>query len=155
VGFSPPSLRRAGPQEEAQALTATLAAEPSQRERLARWTCCSLLLHLDRSAPRTCCSLLLHLDRRGRRNSKGYVEYDDPSHPLATGRGQVKQHRAVLFDAIGGDEAPHGCQHCGRAVRWSPTDGEQQLVVDHLNHDRADNRPENLVPSCRACNSRR
>lgn len=67
----------------------------------------------------------------------------------------MKQHRAVLFDAIGGDEAPHGCQHCGRAVRWSPTDGEQQLVVDHLNHDRADNRPENLVPSCRACNSRR
>lgn len=75
------------------------------------------------------------------------------NHPLAT-QGQVKEHRKVLYDSIG--EGPHRCHWeqfsgCGQdQLQW-----HGDLCTDHVNRDTLDNRSENLVPSCRACNSAR
>lgn len=74
-------------------------------------------------------------------------------HPLDTACGRVYEHRVVLFDAIG--EGPHACHWCGIEVHWFPSDGDKELQPDHLNSIRDDNRPENLVPSCRGCNTTR
>lgn len=71
-----------------------------------------------------------------------------PKHPLADRRGRVYEHRAVLFDCLSGGRLP--CFWCGTPLEWLVN-----LFVDHLNHDRHDNRPENLVPSCNGCNAGR
>lgn len=80
-----------------------------------------------------------------------------PDHPLAINdRGQVWEHRAVLWDKVGG--GTHPCHYCGKPVQWylPKTRDERhavdELTVEHLNRDRSDNRPENLVPSCLGCN---
>jgi len=54
----------------------------------------------------------------------------------------------VLYDAIG--EGPHRCHWCGCGIAWG-----RNMHADHLDHDRARNTPENLVPACDRCNSRR
>lgn len=83
------------------------------------------------------------------------MEYD---HPLATTGSVVMEHRKVLFDTIG--PGPHECHWnetygCGRiSLEWGGLQGDS-LCVDHLDHDRTNNAPENLVPSCIACNLRR
>jgi 5-methylcytosine-specific restriction endonuclease McrA len=79
--------------------------------------------------------------------SKGYVEVKCTGHPLAR-RGWVAEHRMALYDAIG--PGPHACRWCGSEVEWG-----RNLHVDHLDHDRGRNVPENLVPACSDCNSRR
>ena len=79
-------------------------------------------------------------------------------HPLSTSGGVVSEHRKVLFDRIG--PGPHECHWnemygCGRAsLEWGGLQGDS-LCVDHLDDDRTNNSPENLVPSCIACNLRR
>ncbi|MEU8186026.1 hypothetical protein [Micromonospora carbonacea] len=70
-------------------------------------------------------------------------------HPLARSSGRVYEHRVVLYDQIG--PGPHPCNWCGTTVHWDPVDGPA-LQVDHLNGVGDDNRPENLVASCNACN---
>lgn len=85
--------------------------------------------------------------------SNGYVKEWTPTHPLCDGRGAVSVHRRVLYDAIGG--GAHPCHWCQRAVHWrvrvaSPRPDD--LVVDHLDGNRANNDLANLVPSCQACN---
>lgn len=86
------------------------------------------------------------------------VRYE-PGHPLAfNAKGQVSEHRAVLWAKIGPGE--HPCHWCGTTVQWCfgrrqgsrPAD---ELNTDHVNSDRRDNRPENLVPSCFRCNVKR
>ena len=86
-----------------------------------------------------------------------------PRHPLRFENGWVRPHRVVLFDKIG--DGIHACTWCGRKIAWRahylPVDrvpfAEQpgELTVDHENADTLDNRPENLVPACRRCNSAR
>lgn len=76
-----------------------------------------------------------------------------PSHPLASKHGIVYVHRQVLFDAIG--VGPHTCHWCGVLVEWVGKCEPNELQPDHLNGDGADNRIENLVPSCRTCNTTR
>lgn len=77
-------------------------------------------------------------------------------HPLAhRGTGRVYVHRAVLYEAIGAVRVP--CFWCGRPLRWTtekpvPADG---IIPDHLDGDRHNNSPENLVPACSGCNCRR
>lgn len=75
-------------------------------------------------------------------------------HPLADKQGRTWEHRLVLFDLLGGADAP--CHYCGLKLRWFAHRSEKDAMqVDHLNRVRDDNRPENLVPACRKCNVRR
>jgi hypothetical protein len=85
----------------------------------------------------------------GRRYRTRYA----PTHPLASKHGIVYEHRQVLYDAIGG--GVHHCFWCGTDVEWAPKGDPKELQPDHLNGDGADNRIENLVPSCRRCNTTR
>jgi hypothetical protein len=57
--------------------------------------------------------------------SNGYVRIWEPTHPLAKRDGHVLEHRKVVYDA--GIEVPPGYH------------------VHHANHDRTDNRLENLL----------
>lgn len=79
---------------------------------------------------------------------KRYRIIRDPSHPLSDRRGRVYEHRAVLFNIVEGRRVP--CFWCGKPLEWLTN-----LFVDHLNHDRHDNRSTNLVPSCNGCNAGR
>lgn len=74
-------------------------------------------------------------------------------HPLAHANGRAYEHRVVLYDLIG--PGPHPCHWCGELVEWLPKGAPGELQPDHLNDDGGDNRPENLVPSCRRCNTTR
>jgi AraC-like DNA-binding protein len=78
----------------------------------------------------------------------GYVIYIGYKHPAANVSGVTREHRIVLWDKLEGQDAP--CNWCGMDLKWGVN-----LVADHLNWDRADNRPENLVPSCQPCNGKR
>ena len=70
-----------------------------------------------------------------------------PGHPLASARGRVFEHRMVLYNRIGA--GPHPCELCGEILEWP------EIVVDHVNCVRTDNRLENLRVCCRGCNARR
>ena len=76
-----------------------------------------------------------------------------PGHPLAGKSGVVYVHRMVLFDSIG--PGVHACHWCNTAVEWAPKGHPRELQPDHLNGDGADNGIDNLVPSCRRCNTAR
>ena len=82
-----------------------------------------------------------------RLTSNGYVSVFDPAHPLADGHGRVYEHRKILLDAIG--PGAHACHWCQRLVWWTAT---PLLTVDHLDWNRLNNTPANLVPSCDGCN---
>jgi len=71
-----------------------------------------------------------------------------PTHPLCDKLGRVLEHRMVLYDDVFGSNLP--CFWCGKELYW-----KKNLCVDHLNHDRHDNRLKNLVPSCNSCNAGR
>lgn len=76
-----------------------------------------------------------------------------PDHPLAPpSRPWIYEHRKVLYEAIG--PGPHPCHWCGAMVNWMDPI-ESKIEVDHLNQVRDDNRPENLVASCKSCNAAR
>lgn len=68
-------------------------------------------------------------------------------HPLASKKGQLAEHRKVLYDKIG--VGPHPCHWCGKLLVWG---GILGLNVDHLDGDKLNNDSENLVPSCCGCN---
>lgn len=88
------------------------------------------------------------------RPSSGYRTVYRPGHPLAKTDGKVLEHRAVLFDAIG--PGAHMCHWCLAVITWdAPYPTRRALVGDHLNFQRSDNRPENLVPCCVSCSARR
>jgi hypothetical protein len=91
-------------------------------------------------------------DRDRYQQPSGYWNVKRPGHPLAGDLGWVREHRVVLYDAIGSGE--HACHWCSRTVSWERIypghpDG---LVVDHLDEDPSNNDPSNLVPSCAPCN---
>lgn len=81
-------------------------------------------------------------------HSEGYVLLGKPFHPLADRRGAVYEHRRVLYARIG--PGVHDCHWCKTPVEWMV-----DLEADHVNSIRDDNRSENLVQSCHACNTRR
>lgn len=123
--------------------------------------------HLTRSSGATLCKKHYHRQYRhgdvdmtstrsgisashGRRYRNVYV----PGHPVAGKRGMAYEHRVVLYEAIG--PGVHQCHWCAAKVDWSANRfAANVLQVDHLNGIGDDNRPANLVPSCRACNTTR
>lgn len=72
------------------------------------------------------------------------------NHPIANRGGWLYEHRKVLFDKIG--PGPHPCHWCGVSLEWG---GMKGVIADHMNRNKKDNRPENLVPSCQTCNTTR
>lgn len=78
-----------------------------------------------------------------------------PAHPLAPPSGTVAECRLVLYEEIG--PGSHQCRWCDKVVTWMPgaTNHPDSLVADHLDWDKHNNAPENLVPSCRVCNAHR
>lgn len=84
----------------------------------------------------------------GHITENGYRAYYKPNHPLAESGGKVFEHRMVLYASIGAGK--HPCNWCDRILQWGA-----DLVVDHINFKKLDNRIENLVPSCLSCNTLR
>jgi len=82
------------------------------------------------------------------RHTAGYVLIYDATHPLRDRHNYVYEHRAVLMAKVG--SGSQACHHCGCVVTWGV-----DLETDHLDYDRANNDPSNLVPSCHTCNTRR
>ena len=82
-------------------------------------------------------------------HSNGYKLLYAPDHPIST-KGQpvrVYEHRAVYYEKHG--DGPFRCHWCRLEVTWST------MHVDHLDDDKTNNEPTNLVASCPVCNQRR
>jgi len=62
--------------------------------------------------------------------------------------GRQFEHRIILRAVIG--DEPHPCHWCNRILTWGV-----DLHVDHVNGDKLDNDPHNIVPCCQPCNNRR
>lgn len=75
-------------------------------------------------------------------------------HPLAEGKSRsIQVHQLVLWDKIG--SGTHPCHYCATPVTWlAPRFSKDRLETEHLDRDRLNNGPENLVPCCRTCNQR-
>lgn len=84
--------------------------------------------------------------------SHGYVTMRAPGHPVSHKGGTAYVHRKVLFDCIG--DRLHSCHWCKCEIEWMAK-GKRRLVADHLDGNKANNDPTNLVPSCHNCNSTR
>jgi hypothetical protein len=81
-------------------------------------------------------------------HSGGYLLAYAPGHPLARGQNpRVYAHRLAFYGAHG--EGPFRCRWCAATVGW---DG---MHIDHLDDDKQNNDPANLVPSCPVCNQQR
>lgn len=87
---------------------------------------------------------------------KRYGSFEAPIRalvPYVETNGYVKVghryvHREVLFAKIGDGE--HPCNWCGRVLTWG-----LDLLTDHVDGDKLNNEPSNLVPACNPCNVRR
>lgn len=93
---------------------------------------------------------------QGRRfmHPNGYWLISDIRHPLADVSGKVYEHRAILWEKLGRPSVSQ-CHYCGTDVYWFSTIHAERASCDHVDFDRANNDPGNLVVSCIACNSRR
>lgn len=83
----------------------------------------------------------------------GYEIYIGYNHPAALACGVTRYHRIVLWEKIGGGE--HPCHWCGKIVSWDKpmhTNWHYALIVDHVDWDKTNNDPSNLVPACNDCN---
>lgn len=81
-------------------------------------------------------------------NDRGYIKLRLSDHPLADRQGYIYEHRAVVYELAGSGKQP--CFWCGVEMEWG-----RNLHVDHLDHNRGNNDPSNLVISCRQCNTTR
>lgn len=75
-------------------------------------------------------------------------------HPIAPPSGVLAIARVNLYDKIG--PGTHPCNWCKKVISWdAELYSDTAIVADHLNWDSENDEPENLVPSCNACNSHR
>lgn len=110
----------------------------------------------DRIGPGMCSTCYFRIRRNGTwdkqprkrwKRAGTYVHTKIPTHPMAQSDGVVSEHRAIVYDRHEG--ICPGCYWCGRALEW------RSAVVDHVNAEKDDNRPENLVVACQRCNTTR
>lgn len=79
----------------------------------------------------------------------GYVIIRCPDHPLCkrSGRNLEYEHRVIFHDTHG--EGPFSCHWCSNSLTWTTLD------IDHVDENKTNNDPSNLVASCPPCNRRR
>jgi hypothetical protein len=103
---------------------------------------------------RFCSSACYHANgtRRTKRTTSDQKMRSVKGHPIAPPGGIVAFSRLVLFEKIGA--GTHPCHWCSMPVTWMPGAGlaKGALLADHLDWDRNNDAPENLVPSCNHCN---
>jgi hypothetical protein len=93
------------------------------------------------------------------RNGPRVAQYKDQrmvtahGHPIAPPSGVVAVARLVLYDKVGPGE--HPCHWCAASVAWKTGLVEGALIADHLDWNRNNDDPANLVPSCHSCNGHR
>lgn len=95
------------------------------------------------------------VERSGRRvTSHGYVQLRCDGHALAHKTGWAFEQRLVLYAKIG--PGAHPCHWCGTRVTWDARYPARidALVADHVDGDKLNNAPENLMPSCNPCNTK-
>lgn len=80
-------------------------------------------------------------------HSGGYLLAKAKGHPLSLGGMRAYAHRVAFHEANG--EGPFSCYWCGVGVSWA------DMHVDHLDDDKHNNDPKNLVASCPVCNMQR
>ena len=88
-----------------------------------------------------------------RERSHGYLARTNRDHPASSSNGLLYQHREVLYDTIG--PGAHACHWCAKEIEWFTADRKRMLVADHLDGDKVNNDPTNLVPACLHCNGNR
>ena len=86
-------------------------------------------------------------------HSNGYLQITDPTHPLADSKGSVLLHRAVLWDRFAG-KTP-SCAFCGVVLSWRRGQKHPVATAEHLDGNRKNNDPWNIVAACLSCNSAR
>jgi hypothetical protein len=80
-------------------------------------------------------------------SNDGYQVGFAPEHPMAYRNGVVLEHRRVGYEKYG--PGSQTCNWCGTELEWSTVE------IDHLDWNRANNHPDNLVTSCKTCNLQR
>lgn len=109
---------------------------------------------LSESRRRRCCSQ--ECARRGNWKTQPRSAYRKTQlpegHPLAADRSRsVSVHQLILWDKIG--SGTHPCHYCTAPVTWNaPPHSPGRLESEHLDRNRLNNSPENLVPCCHRCN---
>lgn len=83
----------------------------------------------------------------------GYKYFTNHEHPLADKYGRVAEHRMVAYEKFG--PGRQRCNWCYGEVIWNAQLQKYWVVVDHLDFDRSNNDPTNLVISCHHCNWKR
>lgn len=82
----------------------------------------------------------------------GYVVVKcPPDHSLSVGRRSptIYLHQLIAFDTYG--FGPHLCHWCSTPVTWR----SRSTAVDHVDGDKLNNSPANLVLACTRCNTHR
>jgi len=108
--------------------------------------------HYDRYLRHGDPTVVIDRTSKGWLHDEGYRRLSIPGHPLASSNGHVFEHRVVLYDKVG--PGPHPCHWCTTPVDWSKSwpHADDALVADHLDGNRLNNDPVNLVPACQLCN---
>lgn len=132
----------------------------SRRGEMTACAQCSTAFYLDAAkakAGRKLCSRQCYVTYSTGENHHAWK--GGPSHIGSHGYRQFSdgtlEHRRILLAQIG--PGVHPCHWCEIPVEW--LDGAKTapgaLVVDHVDEDKTNNAPSNLVPSCCRCNARR
>jgi hypothetical protein len=83
--------------------------------------------------------------------SQDYTRVTVKGHPIADANGKSYAHRIALYKAIG--QGPHRCHWCEwDGLEWGLDKDPNNLIVDHLDTNYKNDRPENLVPTHKWCN---